>query len=292
MNGLKYIRIRCNLSLNDLAEAIGVSRQALSSWENEKKDIPVQRQEQLSSFFGIDKEYFGEITEKEKQYLLEKAMFRYEEDGRETYRYKPKEGKDAFKRIFFLNDDEVSLDERFVEAQKKKKKVLEDIEDIIKWSDNAGSIQSQIGCINRGCQVYGMITSLMQEMRDTDVHFRMPFFYELNNVWKAMLVAYDLLDESEIGIKEDIYDVSCPDDGTWIFELAKQIKEHWENTKSLYRTHYEEVDKFLAKEMQNEKNENLSVEEQIVRAEERNRQFMRDGVPKARLMGATKGDKA
>ena len=77
MNGLKYIRTHCNLSLNDLAEAIGVSRQALSAWENEKKDIPAQRQQQLSDFFGIDKEFFGEIQEKEKRYLIEKAMFRW-----------------------------------------------------------------------------------------------------------------------------------------------------------------------------------------------------------------------
>ena len=67
MNGLKYIRTRCNLSLSELADMIGVSRQALSSWENGKKDIPEQRSDQLAEFFGIGKEYFGEISEKEKQ---------------------------------------------------------------------------------------------------------------------------------------------------------------------------------------------------------------------------------
>lgn len=40
MNGLKYIRTRCNLSLSELADMIGVSRQALSSWENGKKRYP------------------------------------------------------------------------------------------------------------------------------------------------------------------------------------------------------------------------------------------------------------
>ena len=84
MNGLKYIRTRCNLSLNDVAEAIGVTRQALSSWENERKEIPEQRKKELADYFGIDAAYFGEIFEKEKKYLLEKAMFRYEEDGKET----------------------------------------------------------------------------------------------------------------------------------------------------------------------------------------------------------------
>ena len=58
MNGLRYIRTRCNLSVNELADAIGVSRQAINSWENEKKEIPKQRLEQLESFFGIDKTCF------------------------------------------------------------------------------------------------------------------------------------------------------------------------------------------------------------------------------------------
>ena len=78
MNGLKYIRTRCNISLSELAEIIGVTRQALNSWENGKKDIPEQRREQLASFFGVEKEYFGEISEEKKKYLLEKAMFRYD----------------------------------------------------------------------------------------------------------------------------------------------------------------------------------------------------------------------
>ena len=75
MNGLKYIRTRCNLSLSELARFIGVTRQALSSWENGRKEIPEQRKEQLACFFGIDKEYFGEISEKEKNTCLRKQCF-------------------------------------------------------------------------------------------------------------------------------------------------------------------------------------------------------------------------
>ena len=60
MNGLKYIRTRCNLSLSELADMIGVSRQALSSWENGRKDIPEQRVEQLAEFFGVNREFLGE----------------------------------------------------------------------------------------------------------------------------------------------------------------------------------------------------------------------------------------
>ena len=54
MNGLRFIRTRCNLSLSELANKLGITRQALSSWENGYKEIPNQRKEQLVNFFGID----------------------------------------------------------------------------------------------------------------------------------------------------------------------------------------------------------------------------------------------
>ena len=43
-------------------------------WENGKKEIPYKRKQQLSQFFGIEEGFFGEITEEEKQVLLDKAM--------------------------------------------------------------------------------------------------------------------------------------------------------------------------------------------------------------------------
>ncbi len=124
MNGLRYIRTRCNLSLSELADIIGVTRQALSAWENRKKEISEQRCEQLATFLGIDKKYFGEISEDEQKYLLEKAMFRYDDNGKETYRYKPQENLTNLVGvpICFIGDLGVSLDEQYVYAQRKNRK--------------------------------------------------------------------------------------------------------------------------------------------------------------------------
>lgn len=91
-------------------------------WETEKKEIPQKRQEQLSQFFGIDIKFFGNITEQEKQELLEKAMFRYEVNGKETYRFSPSKDNDKpYVEVCFLEDHEVSYDEMYVQAQKKEK---------------------------------------------------------------------------------------------------------------------------------------------------------------------------
>ena len=53
MNRLKFIRTQCNLSLNNVAQTLNVSRQIVSAWENGKKDIPKERKEQLVNYFGI-----------------------------------------------------------------------------------------------------------------------------------------------------------------------------------------------------------------------------------------------
>lgn len=75
MNGLKYIRTRCNISLSELAEIIGVTRQALNSWENGKKDIPEQRREQLASFLVSKKNILGIYRKKKRNIFLKKRCF-------------------------------------------------------------------------------------------------------------------------------------------------------------------------------------------------------------------------
>ena len=273
MNGLKYIRTRCNLSLNDVAEAIGVTRQALSSWENERKEIPEQRKKELADYFGIDAAYFGEIFEKEKKYLLEKAMFRYEEDGKETYRYKPQEGEKQLKRIYFPGDDQLSLDERYIEAQKKKKELISDIEEAIKYTDNAGSIQSQIVCINRGCGVYGMITRLMQEMKKQDVINRMTYFYEILNVLEAMMAAYGLIDKNVIEENIELNKEFQKEDGEWILELADMLERRWDEKVSQQKKRDAEFRNQQKAGVGQPAEQELSVEEQIAQAEEHNREF-------------------
>ncbi len=295
MNGLRYIRTRCNLSLNELADFIGVTRQALSSWENGKKEIPVKRKEQLANFFGIDNVYFGEISEEEKKYLLEKAMFRYDDNGKETYRYKPQEGLTSLERvpICFLGDMDISLDEKYVLAQRRKQETIAKIDDIIRWTSDAGSIQSQTVCINRGCNVYGMINEMMETMRGMKTPIKMPFFYELIDVLKATLLAYGLRDKGQIQYL-DRSEYYCGEDGEWIIRLSQQIKEHWDAERNFHEKHYEEMKKDMRKKREEKKDvveKVLGIEEQIAEAEEHNRQFMREHPELLKMGGLTILDK-
>ena len=78
MNGLRWLRIRCNLSTSELADQLGVTRQAVCSWESGKKAIPEKRKNQMAVFFGIDRAYFDEIDEEKRNELIQKAMYFYQ----------------------------------------------------------------------------------------------------------------------------------------------------------------------------------------------------------------------
>lgn len=73
MIGLEFVRKLCNKQIKDVAEAIGVSRQAVSSWEKGIRPIPAQRIDNLLEYFSIDelngKDLQDETNIDKKEYL-------------------------------------------------------------------------------------------------------------------------------------------------------------------------------------------------------------------------------
>lgn len=53
MIGLEFIRRISNKQIKDVAEAVGVSRQAVSSWEKQERPIPEKRLPMLLEYFDI-----------------------------------------------------------------------------------------------------------------------------------------------------------------------------------------------------------------------------------------------
>ena len=69
MNRLKLIRTRYNYTIRDIAGKLGVSKQAVSAWENGKKAIPDARKRQLAMIFGLDEACFCEEQHKGEKSL-------------------------------------------------------------------------------------------------------------------------------------------------------------------------------------------------------------------------------
>lgn len=178
-----------------------------------------------------------------------------------------------------MSDSEISLDEEYVLARKRKNETLDKIDDIIQWSGKAGSITSQIVCINRGCLVYDMVSDLFEYMRGQEPLMKMPFFYEMVNVLKSMLIAYGLMEKDELKFIDDRSNYCYDEDGEWIIKLADQIKEHWETEKDFIVKYNEKVKRKIREEREANKDtelERMSIEERIAKAEEDNRQFVKE----------------
>lgn len=229
MNGLTYIRRQCNLSLSELADTLGVSRQAISSWENGRKSIPEKRKKQLAEFFGVDEKYFGDIGDEEKIELLKKAMYRWDGLGKEAFLYRDtlptSPDRKKLKKIHFSKDRTYSLDEEFADARKRRNLLVEKIGVSIDWSDKTDlKIRDYIVAINRGCALYGTAYDLAEGMKREKIGLRMPFYYEVMTVLGAMQMA--LLGKSKSDLS--LYD---EDDIKWMNSLATEIADHWNEKK-------------------------------------------------------------
>lgn len=243
MNGLKCIRINCNISIGKLANILDVSRQALNSWESGKKEISQRRREQLAEYFGIGAQYFGEISEKEKQYILEKAMFRYyDETGKEYFLYKPPEGVENLFSvgICFSGDKKISDDDEYALAKKRKGKVLKRVEEIIKGPDNISDVRSRTSSINQGCAVYAAVTGLMEEKDRQKIELKVDFFNEIINILKAMFEAYGIEEPDDLKRRGKPRPWGQEED-EWYDELAKQFRAHWEYVVDFQEKRLQEV---------------------------------------------------
>lgn len=219
MNGLKLIRTQCNISLNRLAETLGVTRQVISVWEHGKKEIPVARLEQLSEYFGIEKEFFGEITEAQKQTILNKTMFMWGEgtEGYLLYRCSNK-----YMGLKFRNKErECSHSEEFLHKKHIQKELLSQINHQI-----TGLVQShllnQLKSVNRGLYYYNFCFDNMRLIDSKASAKKMSYFYRLIEVMKAVSIAFD--GECELPKEKDYYWYA--ENPVFIKELAEYIKNY------------------------------------------------------------------
>ena len=243
MNGLRWLRIRCNLSTSELADQLGVTRQAVCSWESGKKAIPEKRKSQMAAFFGINRTYFDEIDEEKRNELIQKAMYFYQKDGKEIYLYRPNKTPKSHDETvtYFQKDREKSLDEEYLLAKKRKQQIIQEIEEQIEDKKETDCLLTKISHLHRGCDVYEITSKLFKKMKKEKAFLKIPYFCELMNVWKAMLLAYELLDEKSLS--EEKVEEHWGEDVDFILHLSDEIKNHWEKEKTWHENYHKEVRK-------------------------------------------------
>ena len=103
--------------------------------------------------------------------------------GREAYRFRPEDGVTSLSGIsmLFLQESEQSFDERYVEAQKRKKRTLEEISAVIDGKP-CDFLDGMAMSIHSGCNMYDFMTRLLQRKDQQARGLKVPFRYELLNI--------------------------------------------------------------------------------------------------------------
>ena len=211
MNGLKYIRTRCNYSQRALAEVLGVSRQAVNMWENSKKIPSKERKEDLCLIFGIDNpEYLGELTDELQQELKELPIYKVPFDGdSERFAFKPIKSEDLrykCKHIMKYCDEQLSLDEQCTLKRSDLKMLLDDINNYAIEGNTKNSFNNLSG-MNRALQIFGRTLDAAQEARNKHPEYVMVYFHTILAILDAMNISFGTVDENDVLYCKELKDV-------------------------------------------------------------------------------------
>lgn len=225
MNGLRYIRNKCNLSLSELADKLGVTRQMVSAWENGRKAIPANRLKELSIIFGIEEEYLGEIEEAQLSDVDNRQVYLIRKPGKEEYRFDDIGG--AEESIFPLSGEH-TLDEEYIEVKKYRRRLMDEIQKHLSFDDNY-YLYDEISMIRKMAFFYESVNKLIDAYDNQKRYLKVGFRYELMAVMDAMLLAYGLIDENRI---EELASTEgmVKEDPDYVSQLADQMKNHWKAT--------------------------------------------------------------
>ncbi len=185
MNGLRFIRTKCNYSLSELADEIGVTRQMVSAWENGRKEIPEKRRRELSVFFRIDERFLGEISEDDKEELMHTPMYRFSRHGRQKLSY----GTDGSGDTIDIDDSLESLDGKLAGLKKKEAGLLKELADQLHVQKN-DSIIDAMKCEERNCDMLTYMVEILRIMNEGMKHEQQLSLYGIKDYLDALMIAY------------------------------------------------------------------------------------------------------
>ncbi|MGN0180369.1 MAG: helix-turn-helix transcriptional regulator [Monoglobaceae bacterium] len=202
MNGLKYIRTRCNYSQRALAEVLGVSRQAVNMWENSKKIPSKERKKDLCLIFGIDNpDYLGELTDELLQKLKELPVYKIHFEGdSERFAFKPIESEDFRYQCKYSTkyiDEQLSLDEKCTLKRLELKTLLDDINNYAIEGNIKNSFNNLSG-MNRALQIFGRALDAAKEARNKHPEYVMVYYYTIIAVLDAVNISFGNINESDV----------------------------------------------------------------------------------------------
>lgn len=235
MNGLQFIRTRCNISAIALAEHLGVTRQMISAWENGRKSIPESRKKELSDYFGVEEKYLDEISEEDMDKLIHSAMYRYSaENGRERFKF----GSDGSGDPVYVDDDHFeSIDQKRKKLKKKERWLVEELKGYVDGR-HCSSIMEEIQQVDRGIKILEYAIHLLKAIGDKKNHQSQITEYEISDVLDALMIYLGF--DTEENVEGRIYskDGTLRIDSSGVHDLVKDLRRIHEQYEKRYQADY------------------------------------------------------
>lgn len=238
MNGIKYIREKSNLSQNALAERLGVKRQTVTLWEKGVRKPDRKHLQQLSEFYGIEGEWFDELSEEKLDRLKDKWMYRHPEGDKEYYTFIPEiDGWNEMRTR--CGDMEAMLDDRYAETMKRKKDFIKRVEKYLQYeprNKNNAYLWDKIITAERGMRDIDTFLNLMglvPKVGADGTYLKVPFRYEIKTVLYAVMVASGKcsLEEIKKEYENDFLTEAHLIDEGYLEELIDVMSRHWSDEK-------------------------------------------------------------
>lgn len=232
MNGLKYIRTRCNYSQRALAEAIGVSRQAINMWESATKTPTTDHKETLCDFFGIDSpELLGELTPELYEALQKRPVYkRLTEDESERFSFKRSDTQGFTYQIkHFPSPEEnaLSLDDNCTLKRAELKSILREFSECSVDSEKKNSIDNLLS-ISRALELLVPVLDLLKESMKKRPGYCMIYYRTLLAILDSVGISFGTVEKQAVLNQE--FDTNLPpewyDYRQFSVELAETITEH------------------------------------------------------------------
>lgn len=226
MNGLSFIRRRCNLSQGQLAEKLDVTRQAINLWENRRAPLPEMRRNQLSDFFGLEPEYFDEITQEQKNKLLARPCFMYRDaDGHDYFLFRENPQRPIGCLLHEKTGEPYTQEEQMVLDRRELEEMLQVLRQSVFPKDRPGwtAWDSNIA-MNRIRNILGGLTNALEAIEKQPKEQKMNCFYLVMQVELALALALDGISAEDLPPQKE----SDPDglDTAYITELAENF-QNW-----------------------------------------------------------------
>ena len=230
MNGLSFIRRRCNLSQGQLAQMLGVTRQAINLWENRREPLPVARLRQLSDFFGLEPELFGEISEMQQDELLHRVCFLYRDADGHDYLFR----ENPEKPIGFLLSEKAGMPLTQDEQMTLDKRELEEMLDTIRQSvypkdRSKWTAADSIVAMNRMRNILGSLVESLGAIQRQPRERKMDCFYLLMQVELALALALGGIEAEDLPNGDTLPML----DSAYITALATQFQSRLEEQATL-----------------------------------------------------------